>query len=436
MRFQPTSWRGLDKAGFESSLRERFGWYGRWTNPEDAEVRAANMPRVWLILCVLMMPLMLPSVLAAQGWEEDGWLTTPLAEERLALGDEFGCGSVPTLDWAADPGAVADWCRTYLSDRVDASRWGTAPLSIRTPSTLDLEAHERIDTVGFPVHGPETGLNRTVWHTASNGPTTAEAWWDLGERGGSLESGIADLAEVQQEVAAGGLVNLRWQGVFDGTSARDDGEVHAWLDAQTAWFTTWGEAWSYWVRRECTLPTLNQTMDNGSFGIELSSRSAGCDPRAWDVPVTWFLSGLGDADVLPANTTLLGSDAPRADTGVTQIDGGLLVSVRTSEPVRFNLSGDATLSVVNATEFWNGHVVAITIAGHRTTDLFKWSKGVDHGENLLFTWLVEPRAVQSSTSLLLVSGMVVLVLSVAGLRKVLSMDAKASSEGREEDGTS
>ena len=73
---------------------------------------------------------------------------------------------------------------TYLSDRVDASRWGTAPLSIRTPSTLDLEAHERIDTVGFPVHGPETGLNRTVWHTASNGPTTAEAWWDLGEQGG------------------------------------------------------------------------------------------------------------------------------------------------------------------------------------------------------------------------------------------------------------
>ena len=48
-----------------------------------------------------------------------------------------------------------------------------------------------------------------------------------------MESGIADLAEVQQEVAAGGLVNLRWQGVFDGTSARDDGEVHAWLDAQT-----------------------------------------------------------------------------------------------------------------------------------------------------------------------------------------------------------
>ena len=121
--------------------------------------------------------------------------------------------------------------------------------------------------------------------------------------------------------------------------------------------------------------TLNQTMDNGSFGIELSSRSAGCDPRAWDVPVTWFLSGLGDVDVLSANTTLLGSDAPRADTGVTQIDGGLLVSVRTSEPVRFNLSGEATLSVVNATEFWNGHVVAITIAGHRTTDLFKWSKG-------------------------------------------------------------
>ena len=77
------------------------------------------------------------------------------------MGDEFGCGSVPTLDWATDPGAVADWCRTSQTESMP-HRWGTAPLSIRTPSTLDLEAHERIDTVGFPVHGPEAGLNRTV----------------------------------------------------------------------------------------------------------------------------------------------------------------------------------------------------------------------------------------------------------------------------------
>ena len=149
-------------------------------------------------------------------------------------------------------GAVADWCRTYLSDRVDASRWGTAPLSVCTPSTLDLEAHERIDTVGFPVHGPETGLNRTVWHTASNGPTTAEAWWDLGERGVMWNRASRTSLKCNRRLPLAALVNLRWQGVFDGTSARDDGEVHAWLDAQTAWFTTWGEAWSYWVRRERT----------------------------------------------------------------------------------------------------------------------------------------------------------------------------------------
>ncbi len=47
-------------------------------------------------------------------------------------------------------------------------------------------------------------------------------------------------------------------------------------------------------------------------------------------------------------------------------------------------------------QFWNNHTAAITIAAHETTDLFKWSKRFVDQENLVFTWLVEPRAIDSA----------------------------------------
>ena len=53
-----------------------------------------------------------PAAIADAGWEEDGWLNTNLAQERLNNGDEFGCYEIPGLSWKADPGAVANECRS------------------------------------------------------------------------------------------------------------------------------------------------------------------------------------------------------------------------------------------------------------------------------------------------------------------------------------
>ena len=46
------------------------------------------------------------------------------------------------------------------------------------------------------------------------------------------------------------------------------------------------------------------------------------------------------------------------------------------------------------TEFWNNHSAAVTIAGHYTNDLFKWSKRFLDEDDIRFTWLVTPRVAE------------------------------------------
>ena len=42
-------------------------------------------------------------------------------------------------------------------------------------------------------------------------------------------------------------------------------------------------------------------------------------------------------------------------------------------------------------EFFNNHSAAVTVAGHETTDLFKWAKRFVDDTDVRFTWLVQPR---------------------------------------------
>ena len=92
-----------------------------------------------VFLGVLVVSVVLhPVALAEAAWEEDGWLRTSFAKERLELGDEFGCYGMPGLSWSNDPGAVANACKAYIEDRTNASRWGVSPLSTYTPATLTM----------------------------------------------------------------------------------------------------------------------------------------------------------------------------------------------------------------------------------------------------------------------------------------------------------
>ena len=108
------------------------------------------------VATMIFIPALFPGVSAgvtgdADNWEEDGWLQTKIAEDRLDAGDEFGCYGFPGLSWQATPGDVATACKGYLEERISASRWSDNPVSIYTPSGLNYVQHEAISNVGFSV---------------------------------------------------------------------------------------------------------------------------------------------------------------------------------------------------------------------------------------------------------------------------------------------
>ena len=60
----------------------------------------------FMLVALLASSTLAAPVLADVEWENDGWLTTALADERLALGDEFGCYGMPGYSWYNDPGLL------------------------------------------------------------------------------------------------------------------------------------------------------------------------------------------------------------------------------------------------------------------------------------------------------------------------------------------
>ena len=261
-----------------------------------------------VFLGVLVVSVVLhPVVLAEAAWEEDGWLRTSFAKERLDLGDEFGCYGMPGLSWSNDPGAVANACKAYIEDRTNASRWGVSPLSTYTPATLTMADHTKVASQGFVVHGDETGLEERAWHNASNDPVDLWDWYNLGRRGGSLEKGIASLPDVQAEIEAGGLVNLYWIGRVNDATVRHDRDVLAYLDETPGiWLTTWGEAWSSWSAKRCYEYQRNVAEVDGHTvitfeSLETEACNAVSDDLPWNVPLTWLLDVEG-VEVLNVST--------------------------------------------------------------------------------------------------------------------------------------
>lgn len=198
-----------------------------------------------LIIFLLLSIISSPAVVAQSEWQEDGWLNTSLAQERLDNGDEFGCYGIEGLSWNADPGAVALECREYIEQRVTANRWGQSPISTFTPDSLTQTQHQIIMENGFRIHGDNTGLEDTVWHSANDTPTDMLDWFNLGRRGGSLEQIIGSKQQVKDAVEEGGLVNLYWIGRVDDATIRHDKDIELYIsDEADAWLTTWGQAWS------------------------------------------------------------------------------------------------------------------------------------------------------------------------------------------------
>ena len=366
-------------------------------------MRGTNVLPAFLSLLIVSV-LVHPVALAQSAWEEDGWLRTSFGQERLDAGDEFGCYGVPGLSWINDPGAVAQSCKTYIEDRINASKWGESPLSSYTPDTLTMADHGKVASQGFVVHGDQTGLEESAWHDNTDVPTDPWDWYNLGRRGGSLEKGIASLETVQAEVESGGLVNLYWIGRVNDATVRHDRDVLAYLDeTPDIWLTTWGEAWSSWSGKRCYEHDRDVAEIDGRTVLTFESleteacRSVSND-LPWNIPLTWLIDveGVKVLDVVSVNSNLsLPSIEGEKNTQQgwwQQNDGTLVLSIVNGHPVNITLNGsDVDNDVLKQAEFFNNHTAAVTVAGHQTTDLFKWAKRFVDDTSVRFTWLVQPR---------------------------------------------
>lgn len=383
------------------------------------------------VLACLLSVTWSPVALAESAWQEDGWLTTTLAQDRLESGDEFGCYGIPGLSWQADPGAVALECRSYIEDRVEASQWDPSPISTYTPDGLTMSQHTTVAGQGFVVHGDNTGLSVSAWHDANNTPKDKWDWYNLGRRGGSMEQIIGSLEEVQTAVEEGGLVNLYWVGRVNDATIRHDRDISAYLaDVPNVWLTTWGEAWSYWTVNYCHEFT-HETRTEGNktvltFESLVTDECSSINPEAWNVPITWLidLEGANVEQVIDADGPMNVIEGVRKTTqGYTQVDGEYLhLSVINGNQVEITYNGSTSHDIVGRTEFFNNHSAAVTIAAHETHDLFKWSKRFVDDEHLVFTWLVEPREGLSEAGWLRYAAAGVAVSTIVGMLLVLKKE--------------
>ena len=244
------------------------------------------------LLCSLIYS---PKVIAESKWEEDGWLKTSLAQERLNNGDEFGCYGMQGLSWQSDPGAVALECRGYIEDRLIANKWGENPISTFTPNGLTQTQHEQISKQGFMIHGDNTGTQTTAWHSASDKPLDMWDWYNLGRRGGSLEQIIGSKDQVESAVNEGGLVNLYWIGRVDDATIRHDKDIEEYISEDAdAWLTTWGQVWSYWATTRCYQIDHSISMNDGNYVLSFESlvteECTNLIPERWNIPVTWIIN--------------------------------------------------------------------------------------------------------------------------------------------------
>ena len=360
-----------------------------------------------LLCSTLLFVVVQPAVLGEVTWDDDGWLRTTCAQERLDLGDEFGCYGMPGLSWNNDPGAMANACKGYLEARVNASQWGVSPLSIYSPDSLPSTDHERIASQGFPIHGDLTGLDSTAWHDSEDEPVDVWDWYNLGRRGGSLEKGIGSVDVVESELLAGGIVNMYWIGRVNDATVRHDGEIIDMLNQYPdVWFTTWGEAWSSWAVKRCYSldVSLEENLSAGTsilrFESLITQQCTAAHPEAWNVPITWDIEVEG-AEVLNVSGDDGGLPSIEGDRNTKEGwfqdgSGSVFLSVVNGHKIEILVNGtNISHDVLGQTKFWNNHSSALTIAGHETSDLFKWAKRFVEDDSIRFTWLVTPRAADS-----------------------------------------
>jgi len=352
-----------------------------------------------IVLILLAAQITMPGVAA---WRADGWLDIDvIAGERMRMGDEFGCHGIPGKDLRNNGDAISE-CKQYLTDRINASRWGENPLSFGVPDAeLSISVRDNLSRAGFKVLGD---MSSHQWQ----GPQ-----W-VTRNGGSLEKNSASTEVIEEAALGGGLVSLYWQAQIGDLNVRKDGDVVDWLENQRVWSTTWGEYYSY---RGGNCIASTQITEFGD-GFELTVESVEDDDGWWCVPQTFRFSNI--------SATILSVDGHSAPLPKIDAENGnlteswrveadsLFITYRAGSTIRIVADADIDYDVDNHSKVdnYNNHSWALAIAGYHCNDLFEWSSPF-RTSSLKFTWLIEPQGEVAGSYLLPAVALVLMIAAPA-----------------------
>nr|AIF08147.1 hypothetical protein [uncultured marine group II/III euryarchaeote KM3_27_D02] len=366
------------------------------------------------LIALLLTPLVAP---VAAEWEEDSWLVNIIGPERLALGDEIGCQGIPENDIRQQPDAITE-CLDYIKERTNASKWGPQPLSFGLPDGVIDAATQKVLTDAGVV---AVGGDQFEIANAEVAPAMSFSF-----NGGSLEKSVGSVEEFEVAIENGDqIINLFWRGRDHDVVVRPDYDLVNAIESTEAWFTTWGEYVSYNLNRE---NFEVEVIDNYSLRVKFpqSYLSAPGGYSVWAVPMTNSFANL-DGDVVRisrGNYSLpeLAVEEPHLQEGWRQEGSTLYLTLENDDPVLVKFDSSSGFEEINQEiPFFNGHGLAITVAGVHTSDLFQWSKRWDNTP-MLFTWLVEPREVGAFNWWLPVVAGIVAIAAPIALYSVVKRD--------------
>ena len=361
---------------------------------------------------LLILPLFTHTAIADNNeyeYDEDGWLTRIAGPERFNLGDEFGCQGMPDIDPFEDPNSVAS-CRSYLIERVEASRWGPSPITFglqdgSSDSSMNQSIGDALVTSGFQVSiGPSIGDERieTIDFDA-----------------GSLEKNVASIEAIEASMDDGTPVVLRWIAELGDLNVRKDPDVVSWIETQPFWFTTAGE---YHTSRQSA-----SISPNGSESIILNQPSVNIGD--WSTPGNNVISLVNSTEnglQVESVRWMNGTTLPPLDemdrhlrVGWRVISGDLYISIAPGDKVEIQFSESIDELDIQVGNF-NGLTPMIVIGEH-VTDLFEWSSGFQES-SIRFTWLIEPRPISQMDIALPIIAIIVGIITVFQMRRLITRD--------------
>ena len=362
---------------------------------------------------VFIFPLFAPTVIAE--WETDTWVSNVIGPERLEKGDEFGCHGYEGVD-TLEENWVIQACRDYLLGLTNSTRWGKEPISFGIKSnSIDTTTVNQLIESGFLIVGDSLD-------------TEVEGLISISRNGGSLEKGVADIG-ILESADEDSLISVYWRARVGDLRVRDDPDVISWLERQQVWFTTWGEWHLHSIASEAT-----SVQSDGSSLISSSVQSYQ-DMTSWEVPGTTRL--VFDNNVISVRNSdgqelnMISPDSRKLEVGWRPIEGGILLSQAPGTNVTIELDGETTEFSTTPMATFNGLHHAVTIVGHQTTNLFRWTQDFSDSE-LVFTWLIERPVAEPISWIMPIVAISILIAAPASIYYLVNKDSDIISNDYQE----